>query len=64
MTIEINRRKSPTVYRINPYNGREIDSRPNRHGARWQHYCSCASEDEARSVLLRLEKDTSQEVTP
>lgn len=58
--IEINRRKSLRVYRINPYNAREIDWRENRHGARWQRYCTCASEDEARAEVVKIGREAKQ----
>lgn len=56
MTIEINRANSPYIYRTNPINPRIIDRRKNKHGARWEWFRLCQSDEEARAALLKLEK--------
>jgi hypothetical protein len=61
MTIEILRGKSAYIYRINPYNGRMIDRRLNRHNARWEGFRLCNDEQDARNKILKLEK---KEVKP
>lgn len=57
MTIEINRRNSLTIYRINPYAPTEIDYRKNRHNARWYFHSRYATSQEATAKLFDLEKD-------
>ena len=58
--IEINRDKSVMVYRINPYNARCIDRKENRHKARWEHYCTCASEEEARAEIVKIGREVKK----
>lgn len=60
MTIEINRRKSVTVYRINPYAATEIDYKRNQHKARWLRYASYATPQEATTELLKLERNEKE----
>ncbi len=52
--IEINRRGSDWLYRINPANPRQIDHKPNRHNARWTTYMLRDSAKEAKAALLQL----------
>lgn len=54
MTIEIARGKAEIIYRINPYNNREIDWRYNRHGARWTRHSHYDTPAEALAALLAL----------
>lgn len=58
--IEINRAKSIYIFRINPYNDREIDRRLNRHGARWERYSQHSTPDEARTTLFAIETRKKQ----
>lgn len=58
MSITIQRGKSEYVYRINPYQPREIDRKPNRHRARWERYTTCASAEGATKMLLKLETES------
>jgi len=68
MTIEIMRQDSTLVFRLNPYNSREVDCKQNRHGARWRRYESYATRELAEAALLQLEKGAgavvAQPVTP
>ncbi len=57
MTIELARRNATTVYRVNPTNPCQIDWRENRHKARWLYFCTCASRDEAKTVLMAIQKE-------
>lgn len=57
MTIEIARGDATTVYRVNPTNPCQIDWRENRHKARWQYFCTCASPQEATTVLLAIQRE-------
>lgn len=56
MTIEISRGDNARQYRINPWNGRTIDSRVNRSGARWETHKVYATSQEATNALLKLER--------
>lgn len=56
MTIEITRAKSRYVYRTNPANSRLVERRRNKERSRWELYRLCRSTEEARSVLLKLER--------
>lgn len=58
--IEINRAKSIYIFRINPYNDREIDRRLNRHGARWERYSQHGTPAEARATLFAIEARKKQ----
>lgn len=55
MTITIQRRKSVYVYKINEWNDRQILVRPNRHNARWKHYGSFDTPEQAQRALLALD---------
>ncbi len=55
MSLEITRAKSTYTYRINAYNGREIDRRENRHNARWARFATYPTPQEATAALLQLE---------
>lgn len=57
--IEINRAKSPYIFRQNPFNPRIIDFRENKHGGRWKPYQTFDTEEEARQELLKIEKEQS-----
>jgi hypothetical protein len=60
--IEIARKKSRFIYRLNPWNARVIDRRLNQHNARWQAYGAFDTEQEARNTILKLEApQTKQE---
>ncbi len=61
--IEITRAKSTHTFRINPYNGREIDQRPNRPYARWRRWAAYDSPEAAMAALLALERDASGNTT-
>lgn len=54
MALEISRNLE-WVYRQNPWNGKIIDRRQNRRGARWQSYATYPTEEIARTNLLALE---------
>lgn len=56
MTIEMQREKSPHIYRTNPDNPRLIERRENRRGARWEAFRLCESAAAAKAVLLKLER--------
>lgn len=56
MTIEISSNKILYTFRQNPYNPRIIDRRKNQSGQRWEWFRLCESADEARAVLLKLER--------
>jgi hypothetical protein len=60
VTIEINRAHSLYIFRINPFSPRIIDRRLNRHGARWETYHVCNSEEQARKLIYELEKGKTQ----
>lgn len=53
--IEISR-DMQWVYRINPYNPRIVDKRPNRRGGRWQHYDYYSTPEDALIHLFELER--------
>lgn len=55
MTLEITVGRSGTSYRVNPDNPKQLDSRENRHGARWQFCARYASPSQARAALLAIE---------
>lgn len=54
--IEINRSGSLYIFRQNPYQPLEIDFRRNQHNSRWKRLAVYDSAEEARQVLLQLEK--------
>lgn len=56
MTIEISSNKLLYIFRVNPYNPRIIDRRKNQNRAKWEWFRLCDSADEARAVLLKLER--------
>ncbi len=60
MTIEINRRKSTKIFRINPYNIRCIDVRENKHGARWETHSRYDSYLEANEALMAIEREAKK----
>lgn len=61
--IEINRKDSQWIFRINPYNGTEIDRRANRNAARWYFFARRATPEDTRDYLLQLEKEQSGAVS-
>lgn len=61
MTIEITRRKSTVMFRINPWSPTEIDRRSTRKNARWQFYSRHATPEAARAVLMKLERSITRE---
>lgn len=63
MTIELMRKESVWVYRINPNQPRVIDRKRNKHGARWEWFRLCADEQIARDSLFQLEKDAKRDRT-
>jgi hypothetical protein len=62
--IEINRANSLYIFRVNMYNDREIDFRRNQHNARWKRLAVYDSAEEARTVLLQLEKGKAHANVP
>lgn len=54
MTIEMQRKDSPYIYRLNPDTPQVIDRRPNKRGARWQPFRLLPSATEAKIALLKL----------
>lgn len=59
--IEINRVGSLYIFRVNPYNDREIDFRRNKAYARWKRVAVYDSAEQARAALLQLERTQAQE---
>lgn len=60
MALEIMRPGTPWLYRINEFNPLVVERRQNKPRARWEMYRLCRSAEEARSVVLRLEKKGEQ----
>lgn len=54
MTLELTVGRSGTTYRVNPDNPVQLDSRENRHGARWVCCGTYANADKARAALLAI----------
>ncbi len=61
--IEITRGKSVYQFRINPYQPRELDRKPNRSYARWRRYGVYDTPEAAMAALLALERDANTNVT-
>ncbi len=61
--IEITRGKSVYQFRINPYQPRELDRKPNRPYARWRRWSAYDSPEAAMAALLALERDASGNAT-
>lgn len=60
MTIELKRKDSPYIYRVNPHQTRNVDRRENRHGARWKHFSHHDSTFAAIEALVKIERDTKE----
>jgi hypothetical protein len=60
MTIELNRKDSQWIYRINPFSPTCIDRRANRSAARWYWYARRATPEDALKYLLELEKQNKE----
>lgn len=54
--IEISRKKSSYIYRLNPWNSLIIDRRSNSHRGLWKWFRLFKTEAEARAALLQLDR--------
>jgi hypothetical protein len=54
MTIELST-GGAYKWRVNPYNNREIDCKPDKHNSRWQRHSTYATPREALEAMLQLE---------
>jgi len=54
MTLEMTVGRSGTTYRVNPNDPSQLDSRENRHGARWVPCGKYSSAEKARAALLAI----------
>lgn len=59
MTIEIQRRKSTWIFRIDPKDACIVERRVNRSAARWYFFGRRATPEETRQYLLQLEKEVA-----
>lgn len=59
--IQIQRGKSIYVYKINEFNNRQIVTRQNKHGARWDHYETYDTPEQATAALLALRSGREDE---
>lgn len=59
--IEINRAGSEYIFRQNPFQPRAIDRRKNKHNARWEHFVWATTEESAREMLLKLQREDDED---
>lgn len=59
--IEINRAGSEYIYKLNEMNGRQIMRRKNRHNARWVHWQYALTEESARAMLMKIQKEDEED---
>lgn len=48
-------------YRVNEYNNRAIERKPNKRGGRWKTYQIYTTPENATKALLSLQKDEDEE---
>lgn len=56
MSIERTDGRGEYIYRVNPAHRREVQRRRNRGRARWEPWCVCASEADAKTMVLRAKE--------